>query len=584
LASYAIETPSSEEIMRDVDIESLLVAYKENSRELIMYEAIQEGIPQNSDRLFVLRSAISQNSKKLLDRITLLVAPRGLSSDGFVMIAAQEMAKAYHQKIITSAQVEILSQIEDTYTDELSQLPTLERQLLDLQRDVEVYETLRIRLMELLEEVKIAEASVAGNVTSIDPAEMRVNSQGEPVPVSPNKMLILAVSVLLGGALGVLLALMIEMLDVTIKDEAILRKLSGPNRPMLGWIPLMNFDKSLEIPSLVVYNDPLSFESERYKLIANNISFVTLRNHQRIFSITSPGMGEGKSSVAANIATSMAMNGLKVLLIDGDLRLPQMETFFNLKKSAKGLVDVVTTGIPVEEVIVQPLPKVPSLHILPPGFSPPLPSAIFNSVEYVELLDHLLNLYDYILIDTPPLVFASELMSIAKHVDGIAINIRAGVSTKGGLRELLDNLELAEANVLGVIFNGVIESKMGGHYSNGRYYSYQGSGYAKRYYSARYNTTEGEAKKAAQSTKVRNGYRANFLRDLKRREKSRNTGTLTPIYPFVEKQDPFEQDSVKGQVMRQLGSKTNPRKPEGQPTDILAAIEHDPRAKGKSEE
>jgi capsular exopolysaccharide synthesis family protein len=438
--------------------------------------------------------------------------------------------------------------------------------------------------MELLEEVKIAEASVAGNVTSIDPAEMRVNSQGEPVPVSPNKMLILAVSVLLGGALGVLLALMIEMLDVTIKDEAILRKLSGPNRPMLGWIPLMNFDKSLEIPSLVVYNDPLSFESERYKLIANNISFVTLRNHQRIFSITSPGMGEGKSSVAANIATSMAMNGLKVLLIDGDLRLPQMETFFNLKKSAKGLVDVVTTGIPVEEVIVQPLPKVPSLHILPPGFSPPLPSAIFNSVEYVELLDHLLNLYDYILIDTPPLVFASELMSIAKHVDGIAINIRAGVSTKGGLRELLDNLELAEANVLGVIFNGVIESKMGGHYSNGRYYSYQGSGYAKRYYSARYNTTEGEAKKAAQSTKVRNGYRANFLRDLKRREKSRNTGTLTPIYPFVEKQDPFEQDSVKGQVMRQLGSKTNPRKPEGQPTDILAAIEHDPRAKGKSEE
>jgi Mrp family chromosome partitioning ATPase len=175
-------------------------------------------------------------------------------------------------------------------------------------------------------------------------------------------------------------------------------------------------------------------------------------------------------------------------------------------------------------------------------------------------------------------------MSIAKHVDGIAINIRAGVSTKGGLRELLDNLELAEANVLGVIFNGVIESKMGGHYSNGRYYSYQGSGYAKRYYSARYNTTEGEAKKAAQSTKVRNGYRANFLRDLKRREKSRNTGTLTPIYPFVEKQDPFEQDSVKGQVMRQLGSKTNPRKPEGQPTDILAAIEHDPRAKGKSEE
>ncbi|WP_422479768.1 GumC family protein [Pleomorphochaeta sp. DL1XJH-081] len=586
LASYAIQTPSFEELMRDVDIESLLVAYKENSRELIMYEAIQEGIPQNSDRLFVLRSAISQNTKKLLDRITLLVAPRGLSSDGYVMIAAQEMAKAYHQKIVTSAQVEILSQIEDTYTEELSQLPTLERQLLDLQRDVEVYETLRIRLMELLEEVKIAEASVAGNVTSIDPAEMRVNSEGEPVPVSPNKMLILAVSVLLGGALGVLLALMIEMLDVTIKDEAILRKLSGPNRPMLGWIPLMNFDKSLEIPSLVVYNDPLSFESERYKLIANNISFVTLNGHQRLFSITSPGMGEGKSSVAANIATSMAMNGLRVLLIDGDLRLPQLETFFNLKKSAKGLVDVVTTEISVEEVIVQPLANVSTLHLLPPGFSPPLPSAIFNSVEYVQMIGHLMTVYDYILIDTPPLVFASELMSIAKHVDGIAINIRAGVTTKGGLRELLDNLELADVNVLGIIFNGVIESKMGGHYSNGRYYSYQGSGYAKRYYSARYNTTEGEAKKAAQSTKVRNGYRANFLKDLKRREKSRNTGTRNAILPFMEKREPFENEDTKKSTLNPLASKAfrEKEKKQDNPMDILAAIEHDPRAKGKSEE
>ena len=387
LASYVIVVPTYDELIQDVDIDALLDTFMENSRELVLYEAIQEGIPQNSDRLFILRSAINQNSKKLLDRITLLVAPRGLSTDGFAMVAAQELAKAYHQKVITAAQISILSSIEETYTAELSQLPTLERELLDLQRDVEVYETLRIRLMELLEEVKIAEASVAGNVTSIDPAEMKVNLEGQPIPVSPNKMLIMAVAVLLGVALGVLLALMIEMLDVTIKDEAILRKLSGVNKPMLGWIPLMMFDRSVDIPSLVVYNDPLSFEAERYKLIANNISFGTLRSHQRIFSITSPGMGEGKSSVAANIATSMAMNGLKVLLIDGDLRLPQVETFFNIKKSSKGLVDVVTTGISVEEVIVQPLGDVPTLHILPPGFTPPLPSAIFNSVEYVELLD-----------------------------------------------------------------------------------------------------------------------------------------------------------------------------------------------------
>ncbi len=568
LASYPIIIPSYTEVLSDVDVHSLLESYIERSRELVLYEAIQEAIPENSDRLFVLQSALNRNAKSLLDRITLLVAPRGLSDDRFVVLTAQELAKAYQQKALTAAQIQILQEIENSYTDELGQLPNLERQLLDLQREVQVYETLRIRLMELLEEVKIAEASVAGNVTPIDPAIVRTTSAGNPIPVSPNRMLVLAVAVLLGIALGVLLALFIEMMDVTIKDEVVLRKLAGPNRPVLGWVPMMSFDRTLEIPSLVVYNDPLSFESERYKLIANNISFGTLRSHQRVFSITSPGMGEGKSSGSANIATSMAMNGLKVLFIDGDLRLPQLEAFFNLKQSKSGLVDVVTKGIPVEEVIIQPLEEVPTLHILPAGTTPPLPSAIFNSNHFVEMLDYLLGLYDYIIVDTPPLAFASELMSIAKHVDGIVINVRAGVSTKGAFRELIDNLDLAGTLVLGVIFNGVIETKMGGYYSGGRYYSYRGNRYARRYYGSRYNNGKTNGKMG----KVRGNYRSNYLKDLKLREKMRGRGAKMAVHPFMQSGSPFTADRQDIHV------------PAGEKEDLLAAIEADARAKGKSEQ
>ena len=574
LSAAGITVPTYETVLADGDVTSLLGSYKERSRELVMYEAIQEVVSEDSDRVFVLQSALMRQTKSLLDRITVLVAPRNLSDDSYVNLSAQELAKAYQQKAVTEAQISVLVSIEGTYSSELAQLPNLERTLLDLQRDVQVYETLRIRLMELLEEVKIAEASIEGNVTAIDPAVVRSNASGEPIPVSPNRMLILAVALLLGIALGVLLALLLEMLDVTIKDEAVLKKIAGMNRPILGWLPLMNFDKSLDIPSLVVYNDPLSFEAERYKLIANNISFGTLRRHQRIFSITSPGMGEGKSSGSANIAASLAMNGLKVLFIDGDLRLPQLEAYFNLKPSQKGLVDVVVSGLSVEEVIVQPLADVPTLHILPPGVSPPLPSAIFNSNEYTEMLDTLLGMYDYIIIDTPPLIFASELMSIAKHVDGIVINIRAGISTKGALRELLDNLDLAGVNVLGVIFNGVIESKMGGYYSGGRYYNYRSSRYAKRYYSSRYNTNN---KKKGRMGKVRGNYRKNYLRDLKLREKSRNRGTLTPSYPFMEKRSPFEQEMVRE-------TKKNTSHEPTFSADPLESIEMDPRAQGRSEE
>ncbi|MDD4219663.1 MAG: polysaccharide biosynthesis tyrosine autokinase [Sphaerochaetaceae bacterium] len=580
LKAHGIAMPTFAELQRDVDIEALLTSYMERSRELIMYEAIQESISEDSGRLFALQSALSQIEKTLLDRITLLIAPRGLSSEMFLNLTAQELAKALHQQAITSTQIAVLHMIEATYTEELAQLPILERQLLDLQRDVQVYETLRMRLMELLEEVKIAEAAVAGSVTVVDPAIVNYSRGNEPIPVSPNKMLILAVAVLLGGALGILLALMVEMLDVTIKDEGVLRKLAGPQRPLLGWVPLMNFDQNLAIPSLVAYNSSLSFEAERYKLIANNLTFSTAQSSQRIFSITSPGMGEGKTSVTANVATSMAINGSKVLLVDGDLRLPQIETFFNLKKSPKGLVDAVTTNIAVEEVIVQPLADIPSLHILPPGLSPPAPSAIFNSPEYVEMLDYLLSIYDFILIDTPPLVFASELMSIAKHVDGLAINIRAGVSTKGGLRELIDNLDLHGVNIIGVIFNGVIESKMGGHYSSGRYYTYQGSSYAKRYYSSRYNTGNKDGtKKATHTTKVRGGYRKNFLKDLKQREKERNLGTLTAIHPFIEKRDPFGDEHAKKASHKKTSAPNA-----NNFLDPLQVIESDPRAKGRQEE
>jgi Mrp family chromosome partitioning ATPase len=183
-------------------------------------------------------------------------------------------------------------------------------------------------------------------------------------------------------------------------------------------------------------------------------------------------------------------------------------------------------------------------------------------------------MYDYIIIDTPPLIFASELMSIAKHVDGIVINIRAGVSTKGALRELLDNLDLAGVNVLGVIFNGVIESKMGGYYSGGRYYNYRSSRYAKRYYTSRYNS---HTKKQGKMGKVRGSYRKNYLHDLRLREKSRNRGTLSPVHPFMDKRQPFVQEAVR-ETKIVMGNEP------ALAGDLLESIEMDPRAQGRPEE
>ncbi|MDC7246996.1 MAG: polysaccharide biosynthesis tyrosine autokinase [Sphaerochaetaceae bacterium] len=557
---------SSQQIREDEKLLSILESYENLLKEMVLYEAIAEGVPENSVRLYELENSLSISEKDMLDRITTLLAPIN-PVDSSVALAAREYGKVFHQLLLTEAEIEVLSGIESSFAEELSQLPQLERTLLDLQREVEVYEALRMRLMELLEEVRIAEAAVVGSVTVVDPAMIK------DIPVSPNVMLILAVAVLLGVALGVLLAILREMADITIKDESVIKKIVGPTSPLLGWIPLMSYDNEEEYPSLIVNNSPLSFESERYKLIANNITFGTLQQSQRVFSITSAGMGEGKTTVAINIATSMAMNGQKVLLIDGDLRLPQVGAFFNHRKAPSGLVDVITKGIPVEQVIVQPLKKVSTLHLLPPGVLPPLPSAIFNSPQYVALIDYLLDTYDYILIDTPPLLFASELMAIAKHVDGLAINVRAGITTKGALQELVDNLNLGGVNILGVIFNGVIESKMGGHYSGGRYYAYRGYSYTKRYYSDRYDSSEKKEGKKQTSYRTKGGYRKNFLKDLAKREQDRHLGTVVPIYPYLDKVDPFA-DVDGGKVEKSSSSLSG---------DILSDIESDDASRGRKE-
>ncbi len=580
LASNGVEVSTYDELLADPEIEQLLRAFRikaVNRRFTRRFRMVLARISVNS----CLRAPFHRLPKHCLTVSCCWSRLKGLQPIPISRLNAIELAKATYERVLTEADIELLLSIEDTYAEELSQLPVLERRLLDLQRDVQVYETLRLRLMELLEEVKIAEAAIAGSVRVVDAA--KVNS----IPVSPNRMLIVAVAVLLGAAFGVLLALLVEMLDVTLKDEGVIKKLAGPNIPILGWIPLMNLDRTKPIPSLVVYNNPLSFEAERYKLIANNISFGTLRKTKRVFSVTSPGMGEGKTSATANIGASLAQNGIRVLLIDGDLRLPQLETFFNLRKSHHGLVDVITSGMSAEEAIVQPLEDIPFLHVLPPGILPRCSSAIFTAPEYMVLLDHLLEIYDYILVDTPPLIFASELMAIAKHVDGLVVNIRAGITTKGAFRELLDNLDIVGVNILGIIFNGVIETKAGGHYTSGRYYTYQGSYYAKRYYEG-HGITEGEAeaegkdkgkgrkhqKHSKKNTKVSRGYRYNFIKDLKLREKARGIGTISAMHPFIDKNDPFASTTPEKQRAQVVA-------PIEGAADFLEAVERDPRSSGR---
>ena len=487
--------------------------------ELTMYESLISPSPNqatatsaasSSSRTYVLNSAIAQTSKDLLDRVTSLT--RTYAKDANI--------QAIVQALTTEVGIQVLQARGEVFAEELSKLPVLERKLSELARDVQIYEAIGLKLRDMLEEVKLLEAAVTGNVTVVDEAIL------PRLPVSPNKLLILAVALLLGGAAGILLALAAEATDFSLRTEAQIKKIIGNDTPMLGWTPLMKVSPKDKYPTLTVYNDPLSFESERFKLIAN---MLYSKEEQKVFSITSCSMAEGKSTIIGNVALSFAQMGSKVLVIDGDLRLPSMERFFRLKHREVGLVDYVGGKVTLEECIIQPFEEVANLHLLPPGVPPLVPSAIFSNPRYIKMIKYLRTVYDFIIIDAPPLDSASELLAISKQVDGLIITVRAGVTSKGALADLVMSLHTGKVPITGVVFNGVVPGSTGS-------YGY-GYGYSRSYgsYSARYTSQSdsSEKKKLRLLSKgiSTNWYNRKYKRDLNQRGRI-VTSQFEPIIAF----------------------------------------------------
>jgi capsular exopolysaccharide synthesis family protein len=557
---------SLDDVRRDPVIAEKLNDLAAWKTELTMYESLgnssapqtQVSMPMDaSSRTYVISSAMNQLNKDLLDRVSLLTRSYGNES----------YTQAIVQALTTEVGIQVLEERGEVFISELSQLPVLERRLSELQRDVQIYEAIGLKLREMLEEVKLVEASVSGNVTVVDEAILPRN------PVSPNRVLILAVALLLGAAFGLLLTLAIEALDVSIQTEQQIQKIVGKDVPLLGWIPMMKVSNLDLYPTLIVYNDPLSFESERFKLVAN---MLYNRSEKHVFSITSCSMAEGKSTIIGNIAVALAQMGSKVLIIDGDLRLPSMERYFHLKHSEVGLVDYVTKNATLEACILKPIEKVPGLHLLPPGNAPLVHAGIFSNPRYTRLISYLESVYDFVIIDAPPLDSASELLSISKHVDGLIITVRAGITSKGSLFDLISSLRTANVPISGVVFNGVVPGSVGTGYRYGYGYGY-GKGYVYSSYASRYSAmgSSGTLKKRRkhQVRKRSNGwYRKMYKRDVKNRGKLSQEQfdavlAFGPDSPYATIADWVEAERENG--------KTKPN--ETRQTEVPSAKQEDPR-------
>ena len=351
-------------------------------------------------------------------------------------------------------QISEISLIEELLAAEnasLEEIPDLEMQLAALTSNVEVFQTMFVSLMQMQQEAQLRDAAISDNVTLIDGALV------PELPVSPNKLIVLAIAFFLGAFAGVGLALVMELSDKSIFSTDDLKKALPGDVPFLGWIPMLKVQKKTRYVKNVVYSNPNSYESEKYKLIASNIVFGR-NSKDRVITVCSTEKNEGKTSVMANIAIALTQNGYKVLLVDGDLRMPSCEQFFNLEHQERGLVDVLMNDEPLDNCIVLPIPEVDMLNLLPCGTRPAIPSLVYASEKFPRVIEELKHRYDIIIFDAPPLAYASELLALTKLAPEVIIVTRAGVTNKYVLGDMIDNFKAAGASVIGACLNAVIAS------------------------------------------------------------------------------------------------------------------------------
>ncbi len=216
--------------------------------------------------------------------------------------------------------------------------------------------------------------------------------------------------------------------------------------------------------------------TEQYKLLRANLDFTIPEGEKcPVIGVSSSMRGEGKSTTAVNLSYVLAEKGSKVLLIDGDLRIPSVAKKMEIK-SSPGLTDLLMgKGAHLGEFQSSLLEN---WYILPSGEIPPNPSELLGSARMEAVLKELKEAFDYIIIDLPPVNMVSDALSISKHISGMIVVIREEYTEKKELERCFRQLELSNVNILGCVLN---EAKSGGSsygkYRKYKYYKYYKSGY-----------------------------------------------------------------------------------------------------------
>jgi succinoglycan biosynthesis transport protein ExoP len=378
-----------------------------------------------------------------------------------------------------------------------------------LNRDLTSSRTMLENVLRQIKETSLAVESNASNISVVDFAVP------PSIPSFPRKSFMLLVGAVVGLVIGLSLALLLNYLDNTVRTPEDLTQLL--RIPSLGVVPSFELEELPPAPSagaaggnssgpssrggpsrtpggqgvgspgaapgslaplvqtdalkaIAFLSDPRSLAAEAYRTIRTGILLSQAGEPPRTLLVTSAQSSEGKTTSSINLAASLASAGGRVVIIDADLRRPSVHKHFGLTSNSPGLVEVITGMAKVEDVAIRDVVK--RVTLIPSGTIPPNPAELLGSLEMAGLIDELAQSFDYVIIDSPPILPVTDSVILSRYVDGVVLVVRGASTPRKVIKDAKDRLKVVGARFLGAILNDVDITSGDYYYYNRYYHSY----------------------------------------------------------------------------------------------------------------
>jgi polysaccharide biosynthesis transport protein len=409
--------------------------------------------------------------------------------DGDLTNARKTMVESIEEGYNTSRQRVAL--LQQALEEQKAQANDLSEKLVEyhiLQHDAEANKQLYDGLLQKLKEAEITAGLRSSNIRVVDPALAPTS------PARPQKTRNILLGILVGLVGGVGLALFREYLDNTVKSPDDVETLAGlPSLAVVPTVPGLNGHHGRRLARLVgqsapqaassprvellSYIQPKSQISEAFRALRTSLLLSQAEHPPQVILVTSALPREGKTTAAVNLAVTLAQLGDRTLLMDSDLRKPGIRRALNLTIGKEKGLSSFLAGVSTLDEVVIPHPTIKNLEALATGPVPPSPADLLSSHRMREAILELRRRFKFIVIDSPPILAATDAVILSALVDGVLLVVRSGETPKEAFTRTRDLLNAVKCRMLGVVLNAVDSSSPDYYYSY-RYYPYAyGHGY-----------------------------------------------------------------------------------------------------------